>query len=202
MALLALDDYPGRYALTNELHARPFPELTAPCRALHLAIKPEGDAAARDRERDRAHLAALLDRYGVPHTPPGANHYSGPLGRGFLTGTAPRPEEMADDDYRRNDPRYADGNYDANAGVVDAVKAVAAGHGVSAAQVALAWLLAQGDAIVPIPGSKRRATMNDSMDAADLTLSGDDLATLDTAAPRGGTAGPRYRAAMMAMVRL
>jgi len=81
---LALDDYPGRYALANELHARPFPELTAPCRALHLAIKQEGDAAGRDRERDRAHLATLLDRYGAPHPPPGANHYSGPLGRGFL----------------------------------------------------------------------------------------------------------------------
>ena len=84
MALLALDDYPDRYALTNELHARPFPELKAPCRALHLAIKPEGDAAGRDRERDRAHLATLLDRYGAAHLPPGANHYSGPLGRGFL----------------------------------------------------------------------------------------------------------------------
>lgn len=84
MALLALDDYPGRYALTNELHARPFPELKAPCRALHLAIKPEGDAAGRDRERDREHLAKLLDRYGAAHLPPGANHYSGPLGRGFL----------------------------------------------------------------------------------------------------------------------
>ena len=84
MAQLALDDYPDRYALANELHARPFPELTAPCRALHLAIKHEGDAAERDRERDRAHLAALLDRYGAPHPPPGANHYSGALGRGFL----------------------------------------------------------------------------------------------------------------------
>lgn len=81
---LALEDYPDRYALTNELHARPFPELSVPCRALHLAVKPEGDAAGRDRERDRAHLAALLDRYGAPHPPPGANHYSGTLGRGFL----------------------------------------------------------------------------------------------------------------------
>jgi uncharacterized membrane-anchored protein len=84
MAQLALDDYPDRFALANELHARPFPELTAPCRALHLAIKEEGDAAGRDRERDRAHLAALLDRYGAPHPPPGASHYSGTLGRGFL----------------------------------------------------------------------------------------------------------------------
>ncbi len=81
---LTLDDYPGRYARANELHARPFPELTAPCRALHLALKPEGEAAGRDRDRDRAHLAALLDRYGAPHPPPDASHYSGPLGRGFL----------------------------------------------------------------------------------------------------------------------
>jgi uncharacterized membrane-anchored protein len=84
MAQLALDDYPDRFALANELHARPFPELTAPCRALHLAVKQVGDAAGRDRERDRAHLATLLDRYGAPHPPPGANHYSGTLGRGFL----------------------------------------------------------------------------------------------------------------------
>ena len=74
MAQLALDDYPGRYALVNELHARPFPELTAPCRALHLAIKHPGHAAERDRARDRAHLIALLDRYGAAHPAPGANH--------------------------------------------------------------------------------------------------------------------------------
>ncbi len=82
MARLALDDYPERYALVNELHARPFPELTAPCSAVHIALMPEGDAA--DRERDRAHLVALLDRYGAPHPAPDASHYSGTLGRGFL----------------------------------------------------------------------------------------------------------------------
>lgn len=81
---LALDNYPNRYALANELHARPFPELSSPCRALHLAIKPEGDAASRDREADRAHLRALLDRNGAPHPAPRASHYSGVLGRGFL----------------------------------------------------------------------------------------------------------------------
>jgi uncharacterized membrane-anchored protein len=82
MAQLALDDYPDRFALVNELHARPFPELAAPCRALHLAIKQPVKAA--DRELDRAHLIALLDRYGAPHPAPGASHYSGPLGRSFL----------------------------------------------------------------------------------------------------------------------
>ena len=84
MAKLALDDYPGRFGLVNELHARPFPELTAPCRALHLAIMEPENAAERDRDRDRAHLTALLDRYGAPHPPPGASHYSGQIGRGFL----------------------------------------------------------------------------------------------------------------------
>ena len=81
MAQLALDDYPGRYGLVNELHARPFPELAAPCRAAYLAIKQPENAADRDREADRAHLEALLDRYGAPHPPPGASHYSGPVGR-------------------------------------------------------------------------------------------------------------------------
>lgn len=84
MALLALADHPERFNLANELHARPFPELNAPCRAAHLAIKPPHNAADRDRALDFAHLIALLDRYGAPHPPPGASHYSGNLGRGFL----------------------------------------------------------------------------------------------------------------------
>lgn len=84
MAKLALEDHPDRYRLANELHARPFPELSAPCRAAHLAIKQPKNAADRDRGHDFAHLIALLDRYGAPHPAPGANHYSGPLGRGFL----------------------------------------------------------------------------------------------------------------------
>lgn len=85
MAHLAIADYPNRYALANELHARPFPELQAPCRAVHLAIKQPTKAAERDRNLDFAHLIALLDRHGAPHPAPGANHYFGELGgRGFL----------------------------------------------------------------------------------------------------------------------
>ena len=84
MAQLALPDHPGRYPLSNELHARPFPELTPPCRTVSLAIKEPHRAAERDRSRDFAHLVALLDRYGAPHPAPGANHYSGDLGRAFL----------------------------------------------------------------------------------------------------------------------
>ncbi|MBP7002902.1 DUF3422 family protein [Amaricoccus sp.] len=84
MAQLAIQDHPNRYALANELHARPFPEVDPPCRAAHLAIKKPGAAADRDRSLDFAHLVALLDRYGAAHPAPGANHYSGKLGRGFL----------------------------------------------------------------------------------------------------------------------
>ena len=84
MGQLAIPDHPNRYRLANELHARPFPEIEAPCRAAHLAIKQPVNAADRDKGRDLAHLIALLDRYGAPHPPPGANHYSGSIGRALL----------------------------------------------------------------------------------------------------------------------
>ncbi|WP_371154708.1 DUF3422 family protein [Jannaschia sp. 2305UL9-9] len=79
-----LRDHPRRYDLANELHARPFPTLTAPCRAAYLAIKREADAANRDRSLDRAHLESLLDRFGADHPPPGATHFFGQLGRHML----------------------------------------------------------------------------------------------------------------------
>ncbi len=125
-----------------------------------------------------------------------------PLGRGFLAGGIRSLDDLPADDWRRNDPRYSPENMPTNLAIVDAVAAVAAKHGVSNAQVALAWLLAQGDDVVPIPGFKRRATMTDSAGAPDLVLTVDDLTALDAAAPRGGTAGPRYAAQGMKMVRL
>jgi aryl-alcohol dehydrogenase-like predicted oxidoreductase len=125
-----------------------------------------------------------------------------PLGRGFLAGTIRSLDDLPANDWRRNDPRYQGDNFTANLKVVDAIAAVAAKHHASNAQIALAWLMAQGDDIVPIPGFKRRFTMEDSAKSVDITLDGDDLATLDTAAPRGGTAGPRYGEAGMKMVRL
>ena len=111
-------------------------------------------------------------------------------------------DELPENDWRRNDPRYSDENLPANLAIVDAIGAVADKHGVSKAQVALAWLLAQGDDIVPIPGTKRRATMEDSAAAAEVTLTTDDLAAIDAAAPKGGTSGPRYGEMGMRMVRL
>jgi aryl-alcohol dehydrogenase-like predicted oxidoreductase len=125
-----------------------------------------------------------------------------PLGRGFLTGSITSRDELKEGDYRLNDPRYAEGNFERNMEAVAVVKRIADAHGVSAAQVALAWLLAQGEDVVPIPGSKRRATMEDSAKAPEVVLTVDDLTALDAAAPRGGTAGPRYHEPMLKMVRI
>ena len=91
---------------------------------------------------------------------------------------------------------------DANLAIVDAITRVADRHEVSSAQIALAWLLAQGEDIVPIPGVKRSVTLHDSARASDVTLSSDDLAAIEAAAPSGTTAGPRYTKAGMARVKL
>jgi aryl-alcohol dehydrogenase-like predicted oxidoreductase len=126
-----------------------------------------------------------------------------PLGRGFLTGQARRAEDLPEGDYRRGDPRYQGANFDANMQAVAVVGDIARAHGATTAQVALAWLLAQGPDVVPIPGSKRRATLEDNACAVDITLTADDLARLDAAAPVGATAGERYgNPAMLKMVRL
>ena len=125
-----------------------------------------------------------------------------PLGRGFLTGQITSRDDLPEDDYRRNDPRYSAENFDQNMKLVDVVKEVAERHHCSPAQIALAWLLAQGDFIVPIPGSKRRATLEDSMAAVDVILTDTDLDQLEAAAPIGSTAGLRYGERMMSMVRL
>jgi aryl-alcohol dehydrogenase-like predicted oxidoreductase len=125
-----------------------------------------------------------------------------PLGRGFLTGSIRSLDDLPENDWRRQDPRYQGENFAANLKLVDVVAEVAAKHGASNAQIALAWLLAQGGDIVPIPGFKRRATLGDSAKAADIQLDGDDLAKLEAAARRGGTAGPRYCERGMKMVRL
>ena len=125
-----------------------------------------------------------------------------PLGRGFLAGTIRSLDDLPESDWRRNDPRYQGKNFAANLKVVDAIAEVASKHSVSNAQIALAWLMAQGNDVVPIPGFKRRVTMEDSAKAADVALDATDLAALDAAAPRGGTAGPRYGEQGMRMVRL
>lgn len=157
------------------------------------ALQSEYSLWERDIEADILPLCRELDIGFVPYSP---------LGRGFLTGQVTSRDDLPEGDYRLNDPRYSEENFAKNMEIVDVVKTIADTHGVSPAQIALAWLLHQGDDIVPIPGSKRRVTLEDSMAAVDVTLSDDDLAKLDEAAPAGQTAGPRYHEPMMKMVRI
>jgi aryl-alcohol dehydrogenase-like predicted oxidoreductase len=125
-----------------------------------------------------------------------------PLGRGFLAGGIRSLAELPADDWRHNDPRYSNENMPKNLAIVDAIAEVASRHGVSNAQIALAWLLAQGEDVVPIPGVKRLETLRDSAGAPDVELTDKDLAAIEAAAPSGATAGPRYNAAGMARVKL
>ena len=157
------------------------------------ALQSEYSIWERDVEED---ILPACRENGIGFVP-----YS-PLGRGFLAGRIRSLEDLPAQDWRRNDPRYSPENMPKNLAIVDAIAEVAARHGVSNAQVALAWLLAQGEDIVPIPGVKRSETMRDSAGAPDLSLSDDDLAAIDAAAPSGRTAGPRYAAAGMARVKL
>jgi aryl-alcohol dehydrogenase-like predicted oxidoreductase len=115
-----------------------------------------------------------------------------PLGRGFLTGKAPRPEATPDSDYRRQDPRFAGQNYDRNMQLVAVVTGVAASRGVLPSQVALAWLLQQGTDIVPIPGTKRRAYLEQNVAAAAIILTPQELDRLETIGAPGSVAGARY----------
>ena len=157
------------------------------------ALQSEYSIWERDVEDE---ILPVCREFGIGFVP-----YS-PLGRGFLAGAVRSRDELPEHDWRRHDPRYSEENLPANLRIVDAIGAVADRHRVSKAQVGLAWLLAQGDDIVPIPGTKRRATMEDSMAAADLTLNADDIAAIDAAAPKGSTSGPRYGEQGMRMVRL
>src|SRR5918997_2519435 len=108
-----------------------------------------------------------------------------PLGRGMLTGTVTSLDGLADNDFRRRNPRFAEGNLDHNLRLVDVVRDVAAARGCTPGQVALAWLTAQGDDVVPIPGTKRRTYLEENVGALDLTLTADDLARLDTLTAAG-----------------
>jgi aryl-alcohol dehydrogenase-like predicted oxidoreductase len=123
-----------------------------------------------------------------------------PLGRGFLAGSVKRAEEYPEGDFRRNDPRYQGENFDANMRAASAVRELAAQKGATPAQVALAWLLHRGTDIVPIPGTKRRAYLEENLGAAAMTLGTEDIAVLDAALRPENVSGPRYGEKQMAMV--
>ncbi|MGA9717334.1 MAG: aldo/keto reductase [Acidobacteriaceae bacterium] len=123
-----------------------------------------------------------------------------PLGRGFLTGQIKRFEDLAPDDWRRTSPRFQGENFDRNLALVRKAEEMAAKKGVTASQLALAWVLAQGEDIVPIPGTKRTRYLEENVHAVEVKLSKDDLAALDALAPHGVAAGARYDEGGMAAV--
>jgi aryl-alcohol dehydrogenase-like predicted oxidoreductase len=120
-----------------------------------------------------------------------------PLGRGFLTGAITSPDDFAPDDYRRNSPRFQGENFDKNLQLVEQVKAIATEKAITPGQLALAWLLAQGEDIVPIPGTKRRTYLEENIAATAVTLTDEDMNRINRAAPKGVAAGDRYAAQSM-----
>ncbi|GAA3823939.1 aldo/keto reductase [Sphaerisporangium flaviroseum] len=124
-----------------------------------------------------------------------------PLGRGFLTGTIRSVDELSEDDRRRSThPRFQAENFARNLAVVDRIRVLADAKGVTSSQLALAWVLAQGDDIVAIPGTKRRAYLEANAAAVEITLTPDDLAAIDAVAPPGIASGDRYPTAQMRTV--
>ncbi len=131
-------------------------------------------------------LFATCDELGIGFVP-----YS-PLGRGFLSGEIRSVEDLAADDFRRSNPRFQGENFQKNIDLVHAVAAIAADKGVTAAQLALAWVLAQGETLVPIPGTRRIRTLEENAAAVDLVLTADDLARIEAVFPKGAASGHRY----------
>jgi aryl-alcohol dehydrogenase-like predicted oxidoreductase len=121
-----------------------------------------------------------------------------PLGRGFLTGQFRKFEDLPADDYRRNAPRFQGENFQKNLDLVKRIEEMAREKNCTPAQLALAWVLAQGPDMVPIPGTKRRKYLEQNLASADIKLTRDDLARIDQVAPRGIASGPRYPEAAMA----
>jgi aryl-alcohol dehydrogenase-like predicted oxidoreductase len=152
------------------------------------ALQSEYSLWTRDPEHE---ALAACRRLGI-----GFVAYS-PLGRGFLTGAITSPEDFAPDDYRRHTPRFQGDNFRRNLDLVRKVKQIAELQGCTPAQLALAWVLAQGEDVVPIPGTKHRKYLEDNVGALDLQLGQAELDELDAVFPFGAAAGERYPEAMM-----
>lgn len=155
------------------------------------ALQSEYSLWTRDPEQG---VLATCRNLGIGFVP-----YS-PLGRGFLTGTITRPEQFPEDDYRRNSPRFQGQNFTKNMALVAKVKEIAARKGCTPGQLALAWVLAQGKDIIPIPGTKRRTYLEENANAVDVQLGKEDLAEIDAIFPFGAASGTRYVEAGMKML--
>ncbi len=152
------------------------------------ALQTEYSLWTRDVEDE---ILPTVRRLGIGFVP-----YS-PLGRGFLTGRFKTQESIAEGDYRRNTPRFQGENFDRNLSLLSEVEALAVEKGITTGQLALAWVLAQGEDIVPIPGTKRRKYLEENAAAADVALTVSDLRRLAAAFPRGAASGDRYQASSM-----
>lgn len=155
------------------------------------ALQSEYSLWSRDPEDE---LLPVLRELGI-----GFVAYS-PLGRGFLTGQLKSLDDFAADDYRRLSPRFQGENFQKNLELVERVSSIAERKGISAGQLALAWLLAQGDDIVPIPGTKRRKYLEENCAAVKVVISESEMAEITEALPKGAAAGERYPSSMMTTI--
>lgn len=157
------------------------------------ALQTEYSLWSRDVEDEILPVCRELGIGFVPYSP---------LGRGFLTGQIKRLEDLAEDDYRRHSPRFKGSNFQRNLDLVDRIVDLAKAKGCSPAQLALAWVLAQGQDIVPIPGTRRQRNLEENIAALAVTLGEDELRRIDELLPKGAAAGERYPPAFMDRVNL
>ncbi len=161
------------------------PETIRRAHAVHPITALQTEWSLWEREPETKVLPVLRE-LGIGFVP-----YS-PLGRGFLTGQIRSEADLPEGDFRRNAPRFQGENFTRNLELVDRVQQIATEKGCTPAQLALAWLLAQGPDVVPIPGTKKRSRLQENVGAVEVTLSEDDLRRLDELAPAGVAAGDRY----------
>jgi aryl-alcohol dehydrogenase-like predicted oxidoreductase len=169
------------------------PETIRRAHAVHpiTAVQTEYSLWTRDPEAEVLPTCRALGIGFVPYSP---------LGRGFLSGRFQSPDDLDENDFRRNGPRFTGENLEANRRLADKVAEIASDKGITPAQLALAWVLAQGDDLVPIPGTKRRSYLEQNAAAVDVELSAEDLARIDAELP--AAAGTRYDEAGMASINL
>jgi aryl-alcohol dehydrogenase-like predicted oxidoreductase len=170
------------------------PETLRRAHAVHpiTAVQSEYSLWTRDPEDGVLEICRTLDVGFVAYSP---------LGRGFLTGAIASSSDLGANDFRRNSPRFEGENFDRNLALVERVRAMAVRKHCTPAQLALAWVLAQGDDIVPIPGTKRRRYLEENLEALDVMLDAKDLEELDAAFPQDVAAGTRYAESGMKTLR-